>query len=119
MTQTDVMKDIERLIGRDRLIAHVRAHPKNIAAGSIFALLEADLLNPGNCEKLIDGETGSFFDIYRVLIRLKAEPNLLTQENFDFLLANRPNSLPIAHGVSYLKIAGLLDQSSFEDVAWR
>lgn len=120
--QARKMNEIEEAIGgqegRERLIKHIRVHPKISTAPGIFALRDAGLLNKNNFEMLIDGENESFYPISSVIVDLKeAKPSsLLNQANFEFLIANRQHSRPISKGVVCLEVAGLLNQSYFEDV---
>ena len=114
---TAEMREIEVLIGgRERLIEHIKVHPELYTSGGVFALREVNCLNPANFEKLIEGrDKFQFFNIYTLLDNL-LETKLLTQSNFDFLMANKQHSHPISNGVDYLAIAGLLNQSFFEEI---
>jgi len=116
---TEEMQQMKELMGgQERLLYYFRVYPYLEMVSSIFALRDINCLNPVNFERLIAlGRDNSISPacVNSVIIQL-SNNNLFNEANFNLALAHKKHASVLANGMVDLKIAGLLNQASFEEL---
>lgn len=116
-TQDKELFEIEHLIGgKKELVQYIKKDKFIEIADGIFALYKAGLLNALNFSKLASLLSSFNVSSLSMILWCLLEVNLLTQTNFDKVIAQHQYGSTINKGLGRLQFANILNQRYFDAV---